>query len=51
MPAPSAPATGDAVHVIRLYKSEDKIHPRSVDGFYARWRWVIVALTQAVPIG
>ena len=51
MPAPSAPATGDAVHVIRLYKSEDKIHPRAVDGFYARWRWVIVALTQLVFYG
>lgn len=41
----------DAQHVIRLYKSEDKIHPRAVDGFYARWRWVIVALTQLVFYG
>jgi cytochrome c oxidase accessory protein FixG len=51
MSSPNAPAPADAVHVIRLYKSEDKIHPRSVDGFYARWRWVIVALTQAVFYG
>jgi cytochrome c oxidase accessory protein FixG len=51
MSSPNAPAPGDAVHVIRLYKSEDKIHPRSVDGFYARWRWVIVALTQLVFYG
>ena len=29
----------DSEAVIRLYRSEDKIHPRSVDGFYARWRW------------
>ncbi|WP_457447354.1 cytochrome c oxidase accessory protein CcoG [Roseateles sp. P5_E4] len=51
MPVPSAPGPGDAVQVIRLYKSEDKIHPRSVDGFYARWRWAIVALTQLVFYG
>ena len=51
MPNPSAPVSGDAVQVVRLYRSEDKIHPRSVDGFYARWRWVIVALTQIVFYG
>ena len=41
----------DSEAVIRLYKSEDKIHPRSVDGFFARWRWALVALTQAVFYG
>ncbi|MFG6413734.1 cytochrome c oxidase accessory protein CcoG [Roseateles sp. DC23W] len=41
----------EAQTVIRLYKSEDKIHPRSVDGLYARWRWALVALTQAVFYG
>ncbi|MEO6280086.1 cytochrome c oxidase accessory protein CcoG [Roseateles sp.] len=41
----------DSEAVIRLYKSEDKIHPRSVDGFYARLRWAFVALTQAVFYG
>lgn len=41
----------DSEAVIRLYKSEDKIHPRAVDGFYARWRWAFVALTQAVFYG
>ncbi len=51
MSAPSAPGPGDAAHVIRLYKSEDKIHPRAVHGFYARWRWAIVALTQLVFYG
>lgn len=51
MPAPSAPGSGDAVQVVRLYRSEDKIHPRAVDGFYARWRWAIVALTQLVFYG
>ena len=41
----------DSQAVIRLYKSEDKIHPRAVDGFYARWRWALVELTQAVFYG
>ena len=51
MPPPSVPPSGDAVQVVRLYRSEDKIHPRAVDGFYARWRWAIVALTQIVFYG
>ena len=41
----------DSEAVIRLYRSEDKIHPRAVDGFFARWRWVMVAITQAVFYG
>jgi cytochrome c oxidase accessory protein FixG len=49
--APQSPSGGDATQVIRLYRSEDKIHPRSVDGFFARWRWALVALTQAVFYG
>lgn len=49
-PDPIAPS-GDAAQVIRLYRSEDKIHPRAVDGFYARWRWAFVALTQLVFYG
>jgi len=51
MKPPAASNPGDAVHVIRLYKSEDKIHPRAVDGFFARWRWAMVALTQLVFYG
>jgi cytochrome c oxidase accessory protein FixG len=49
--APVAPSKAEAPQVIRLYKSEDKIHPRAVDGFYARWRWALVALTQLVFYG
>jgi len=41
----------DSEAVIRLYRSEDKIHPRAVDGFFARWRWALVALTQLVFYG
>jgi len=49
--APQSPSGGDATQVIRLYRSEDKIHPRAVDGFFARWRWALVALTQLVFYG
>jgi cytochrome c oxidase accessory protein FixG len=41
----------DSEAVIRLYRSEDKIHPRAVDGFFARWRWAMVAITQLVFYG
>lgn len=51
MPAPPAKPQGDATAVIRLYRSEDKIHPRAVDGLFARWRLAFVALTQAVFYG
>ena len=51
MSAPPAPGSGDATQIVRLYRSEDKIHPRAVDGFYARWRWAFVALTQLVFYG
>ncbi|MBI3346690.1 MAG: cytochrome c oxidase accessory protein CcoG [Burkholderiales bacterium] len=51
MPSPVPPGQGDATAVIRLYRSEDKIQPRAVDGYFARWRWAIVALTQLVFYG
>ena len=31
-----------------LYEKQVKIYPRSVSGWYARWRWLMVWLTQAV---
>lgn len=51
MSVPPAKPQGDATAVIRLYRSEDKIHPRAVDGLFARWRWAFVLLTQAVFYG
>ncbi len=51
MNLPAPPKPGDATQVIRLYRSEDKIHPRAVDGYFARWRWAFVALTQLVFYG
>ena len=37
--------------VIWLYEAQQKIHPRSVSGLFARWRWGLVALTQALFYG
>ena len=33
------------------YEAHRKIYPRSVHGVFARWRWLFVALTQAVFYG
>ena len=34
-----------------LYEAQKKLYPRSVRGFFSRWRWVFVALTQLVFYG
>ena len=34
-----------------LYEAQKKIYPRSISGFFARWRWVMVVLTQLVFYG
>ena len=31
-----------------LYEKQAKIYPRAVSGWFARWRWIMVWLTQAV---
>ena len=37
--------------VISLYESQDKIYPRSVSGFFTKWRWAMIWLTQLVFYG
>ena len=32
--------------VISLYEAQDKIYPRSVSGYFTKWRWVMIWLTQ-----
>ena len=32
--------------VISLYEAEKKIYPRSVSGYFAKWRWAMIWLTQ-----
>ena len=41
----------DAIDVVSLYASEAKIYPRTVSGFFSRWRWGLVFLTQLVFYG
>lgn len=32
--------------VISLYKAQEKVYPRSIFGYFAKWRWVMIWLTQ-----
>ena len=36
---------------VSLYEKQKKIYPRSVHGWFARWRWLMVWLTQVVFYG
>ena len=45
-----APEPAEA-HEVYLYASAKKIQPRAVSGVFARWRWAVVLLTQAVFYG
>jgi cytochrome c oxidase accessory protein FixG len=42
---PIAPAT------VSLYEKQKKLYPRSVHGWYSRWRWALVWLTQLLFYG
>jgi cytochrome c oxidase accessory protein FixG len=52
---PVAAAAGggpdDSGELTSLYVAHQKIYPRSVTGLFARWRWVMVFLTQLVFYG
>ena len=37
--------------MVSLYQAQQKIHPRSVQGVFARWRWLMVVITQLVFYG
>ena len=53
--APAAAADGAAgdstQEVISLYVAHKKIYPRSVQGIFAYWRWILVFATQLVFYG
>ena len=49
MPTPSEPVEQPVF--LSLYKKQEKIYPRAVTGRFARWRWVMVWLTQMVFYG
>ncbi|MDO9206208.1 cytochrome c oxidase accessory protein CcoG [Methylotenera sp.] len=37
--------------VISLYAAQDKVYPRSTFGFFTKWRWAMIWLTQIVFYG
>jgi cytochrome c oxidase accessory protein FixG len=48
----SAPDDEDAAaSIVSLYQKTQKIYPRSVSGWFVRWRWALVFLTQLVFYG
>jgi cytochrome c oxidase accessory protein FixG len=50
--AAGAAAAGDgAPRTVSLYAKHVKIQPRSIDGVFARWRWVLVWVTQVLFYG
>lgn len=50
--AAAAAANDDgAGQSVSLYEKQKKIYPRSIHGWYARWRWVLVWATQLLFYG
>ena len=47
---PIAPLAGEA-QLVSLYEKQKKIYPRSVHGWFARWRWGMAWVTQALFYG
>jgi cytochrome c oxidase accessory protein FixG len=50
-PGAAAAAAEPSVQVISLYQKQEKIQPRTVQGWFQSWRWAFVWLTQAVFYG
>ena len=48
---PAALPPGADAEMVSLYEAHKKIYPRSVSGFFSRWRWAMVFLTQLVFYG
>jgi cytochrome c oxidase accessory protein FixG len=42
---------GGSVETVFLYQASEKIYPREVHGWFLRWRWALVFLTQLVFYG
>ena len=48
VPPPDDDASGA---IVSLYQTQRKIYPRSVTGWFVRWRWVLVFATQLLYYG
>ncbi|WP_280156017.1 cytochrome c oxidase accessory protein CcoG [Piscinibacter sp. XHJ-5] len=51
IPIKPVPAPAAEPQRVSLYEKHKKIYPRSVSGWFARWRWAMVWLTQALFYG
>lgn len=51
IPIQSSPIRGDSDELLSLYEKQIKLYPRAVSGWYARWRWIMVWVTQLVFYG
>ena len=49
--SPKTETVAPAVQEQVLYKTRQKIHPRSVKGVFASWRWIFVWFTQLIYYG
>ena len=45
------PAIGEEEVMVSLYQAQKTIYPRSVSGFFSKWRWAMVWITQIVFYG
>jgi hypothetical protein len=50
IPIQAVPAD-ESEEMVSLYAAAKKIYPRSVEGIFAYWRWITVAITQIVFYG
>jgi len=48
---PLAQSAGAEARTVSLYEKQKKIYPRSVHGWFARWRWAMVWATQILFYG
>ena len=48
---PIEPSIEIGSETVPLYQAHQKIYPRSVSGVFARWRWLVVFITQLVFYG
>jgi cytochrome c oxidase accessory protein FixG len=51
IPIVADPSGSDDEAMVSLYAASQKIYPRSVQGIFAYWRWILVVLTQLLFYG
>ena len=51
MPITPVPADESTQELVSLYVAHKKIYPRSVQGIFAYWRWILVFFTQIIFYG